>query len=219
MKNELVIVLDRSGSMQAIREDMQGALDRILKETAKDDAADGQETCLTLTRFDTEIEQVCLRRPVAEAGGVQLQPRGATALYDAIGHTILACDEAFAADPPDKVMFMVITDGLENSSCEFSASRIKSLVEEREQKWNWAFTFIGADRNAVCEGELLGFRRDAAVRYRASREGVGNFDKALLPHMKRMRKDRAAKFSYTDEHRRMMQGEDESTTPEPSSKN
>ncbi len=101
--------------------------------------------------------------------------RGSTALLDAIGKTInitigrvRSLKEDYQAS---KVIFVIITDGYENASCEYSYSTIKKMIDYQSEKYHWEFLFLGANIDAAAEGEKMGIRRDRSTNYTASREG------------------------------------------------
>jgi len=155
------VLLDRSGSMQAIKSDVDGGFDAFV---AAQRAVEG-ECRLTLNQFDTEYERVLTLVDVAEVPPLDLQPRGATALLDAIGRTVTDLQHDLDARPPDEqpeqVVVVILTDGHENSSVEWRPAAVKQLVESKQPAWQ--FVFIGADQDAVTEGEKLGVAADASL--------------------------------------------------------
>ena len=127
----LVLVVDRSGSMTSIKEDMEGGIKTLLLEQSE-----VAGTCLvTLAQFDGEYELVADATPIEQLGEYQLIPRGSTALLDAIGHTIGHVEGRLKGlapdDQPDHVLFAVITDGYENASREWTHPKVMKSVNPR----------------------------------------------------------------------------------------
>ena len=113
------------------------------------------EALLTLVQFDTEYEFLHKGVPMVDVPKYELVPRGATALLDAVGRAINETGERLSkmneADRPGLVVFVVMTDGLENSSQEFSKPRIKEMIQHQQETFGWQFTFLGADQDAFAE--------------------------------------------------------------------
>lgn len=132
IRTEIVVVLDRSGSMACIANDTTGGFNAFVKEQRE---APG-EAFLTLAQFDNQYDIVHKQVPIEEVPDLSFHPRGGTALLDAIGRTINETKTRLASQRPgaDAVVFVVITDGEENSSREFKKDQIKSMIEERENQ-------------------------------------------------------------------------------------
>jgi uncharacterized protein YegL len=196
----LVLLVDRSGSMESIRTDMEGGIKTLLKEQSAEAG-----TCLvTIAQFDTEYDLLFNAVPVDELGDYRLVPRGATALLDAIGKTIGDVKERLASLPAKKqpdVVFAVVTDGLENSSMEWTRDQVLSAVKDRVDA-GWAFTFLGADQDAIQEGERLGLEAAGSLTYGKSRTGAAGAMRSLSRSMSRKRLGLTDKIEYTDEERR-----------------
>ena len=170
------VVLDRSGSMGSIRHDTIGGFNTFLK-TQKESPG---EATLSLTQFDTEYLLVHSFVPIQEVPELNERtfvPRGATALYDAIGLAIVGCGEKLAAlseeERPEKVILVILTDGEENSSREYSHSRIQGMIKEQSDKYNWEFVFLGANIDAKKVGDSLGVKLGNTMTYAANSKGVG----------------------------------------------
>jgi len=160
----IATVVDRSGSMFAIAEDMRGALDSYFFEQAK---VPGK--CLVdYVQFDNKPELVFEDKFITEAEAV-LAPRGSTALLDAIGFTVTRLGEKLAKlsedQRPSLVQVVVVTDGHENASRDWTASAIKDLIKEQEDKYSWDFVFLGANMDAVAVGESFGFNSGKSMTY------------------------------------------------------
>jgi Mg-chelatase subunit ChlD len=199
----LVLVVDRSGSMEAIRQDMEGGIEHLIKEQAT-----GPGDCVvTLAQFDTEYELVFEAVPAAEVTGYRLVPRGSTALLDAIGRTIGEVrswlDKLPAERQPDQVVFAVVTDGLENSSREWTRDKVMAAVEERSDA-GWQFSFLGANQDAIKEGTDLGVDAARAMTYSPAR--VTAAMSSLSESVKRVKEGKDRFLSFTEEERRSSQG-------------
>lgn len=169
----LAILVDRSGSMSAIASAAEEALRSMLTEQI---ALPGKLT-VTLAQFDTEYEVVLDRvdgLDVSDALDWSLQPRGMTALHDAMGKLIFVTGAELANLPeeerPGKVIVVIVTDGLENSSREWSGPAVKELVERQTEKFAWQFLYIGANQDAVAVGSALGVTNN--MTYKGSKRGV-----------------------------------------------
>ena len=160
----LLFVVDRSGSMAPVAEDMIGGINTVFEEQAK---LDGK--CLVdYVQFDTHYDMVFEDTPVGEAEAV-LVPRGGTALLDAVGRASTDLGKKLRDLPevhrPGTVMVIVVTDGYENSSREWTAEAVKALIKKQEDKYNWQFTFLGANMDAVAVGTNFGFRAESSLTY------------------------------------------------------
>ena len=162
---DITLVVDRSGSMNAIREDAEGGVNAFIAQQADQPG----QALLTLVQFDTEYEFIHRGLPVEQAPAYQLAPRGATALLDAVGRAVNETGQRLAAMPepqrPGLVVFVVMTDGQENSSREFTKAQIRQMIERQERDYNWHFTFLGADQDAFDEARQLGIRATGAANF------------------------------------------------------
>ena len=170
----LFFLLDRSGSMQSIKTDTEGGFAAFIEEQR---SAVG-ECRVTLAQFDEHYEIVFADTPVADVGPLRLQPRGSTALLDAMGRMITEAGAALAALPEDErpgsVVVAIMTDGLENASREWTHRAVKALVEQQSTAYAWQFLYMGADQDAIEVGHALGVSGDHAVTY-----GRGNVDQVM----------------------------------------
>jgi uncharacterized protein YegL len=158
-------VLDRSGSMQSIKTDIEGGFDAFIADQR---SHPGQCT-VSLARFDNEYEVVFTAIDVHEVRPLDLQPRGATAMLDAIGRSVLALGQRLAALPeaerPGTVIVAIMTDGMENASREFTYAAVKELITGQEQTYNWQFLYMGADQDAIEVGASIGVRPERSLTY------------------------------------------------------
>ena len=168
----LYFLLDRSGSMQSIKSDIEGGFAAFVDEQRK---AAG-EARATLAQFDDVYELVYADRPIADVPPLDLQPRNMTALHDAMGRLITDAGQELAALPeaqrPGTVIVAIMTDGMENASKEWTGASIKALVSQQTNAWGWTFMYMGADQDAVEVGVSLGIARDHAVTYSRSKSAA-----------------------------------------------
>lgn len=172
---ELVFILDRSGSMSGLERDTIGGYNSMLE---KQQAEDG-ECVITTALFDNEYELLHDRidiRAVKPITSKEYRVGGSTALLDAVGATITKIDavqrntaEEYRAE---HVMFVIITDGEENSSREFSAKQVKRMIETHKSEFGWEFIFLGANIDAVETARSYGIGADRAVDYVADEAGT-----------------------------------------------
>lgn len=156
---ELVYVIDRSGSMCHLTGETVSGYNAFLADQKK---VDGQAH-LTTVLFDDKYELFCDHEDIQTAKEMTTQDcaaRGFTALTDAIGRTINSIGKRLANTPenerPAKVLFMIVTDGYENSSKEFTRSAIRAMIEHQQSVYSWEFLFVGAGIDAYAEASSFG---------------------------------------------------------------
>jgi uncharacterized protein YegL len=195
----LAFVVDRSGSMNGIHTDMNGAITKMLADQQ------GQPGyCLVdITTFDTVVEQPYTNVRPDDVKGEIIVPRGGTALLDAIGVTVVTLGERFAkmdeADRPSQVIIVVVTDGMENSSREYNRQQIKALVEEQTDRWGWTFIYLAANVDAFATGSNMGFAKGSTIAFAASGVGTQSVYDSTSNLVTRTRSGLGG--GYTDEER------------------
>jgi hypothetical protein len=163
---------------------------------------------VTLAQFDTHYEVVYSERFIADVPAMDLQPRGMTALYDAVGRLITDIGAELATRPdqdrPGTVVVVVLTDGHENSSVEWSREAVRAAIKRQETDYSWDFVFLGANMDAVETGRTLGFQADKSMTYDASESGVGNVFAATAAYVSRKNAAPAGAVvaGFSDEDRR-----------------
>lgn len=172
---ELVFILDKSGSMGGLEADTIGGYNSMLE---KQKSVDG-ECHITTVLFDNNYELLHDRINIKAVSSItdnEYAVGGSTALLDAIGRTIHKIGNAqkHTADNyrAEKVMFIIITDGEENSSREYSADMVKAQIEGQKKNYGWEFIFLGANIDAVETAGRFGISADRAQNYHADGEGV-----------------------------------------------
>lgn len=212
----IAVLLDRSGSMSTIKSDMEGGFDAFI-QTQRENASPSNLIRVSLSQFDTKYETVYSNVPLVEVPPLELSPRGGTALMDGIGRMTNEIGEQLSAldedQRPAKVLIVVITDGRENSSIEFTRAAVSELIARQEREWNWTYVFLGANMDAVAEGTSIGFGSNLApgsahthsLTYSATRSGTrGAFNALSDATFDYLKADAAAApvaFAFTDEHR------------------
>jgi uncharacterized protein YegL len=169
---EIVCVIDRSGSMSEIREDAEGGFNEFVKEHTKGK----YRVNITLVQFDTQYDVVWESMPAKKAPKYKLHPRGATALLDAIGKTIRDTEKRFSKLPakkkPARVIFVIVTDGMENSSREFTRSQVFEMINHRRSGHDWNFMFLAANQDAIEEAGGICIPRHYAMNYANTGKGM-----------------------------------------------
>ena len=172
---EIIFLLDRSGSMAGLENDTIDGFNAFVEKQRQMDG----KTVVTTVLFDDKYE---ILWSGVNAAKIRLTNkeyfvRGSTALLDAVGKTILDVGWRLSGmreeDRPGKVIFVITTDGLENSSKEFTYSNVRMLIRHQQEKYNWEFIFLGANIDAVKEAKSMGMCEDNAYNFEASRDGVG----------------------------------------------
>jgi len=153
----ITLVVYRSGSMSATKNDAEGGIRTFVDEQKKVDG----DCSFLLYQFDTQVDKVFGPGNLQDFPNTyQLVPRGSTALLDAMGMAIVTTGEYLASlsedQRPAKVIFLTVTDGEENSSHEYTSNRIRELVTEQEIKFNWSFMFIGSSLMAIEQARQFG---------------------------------------------------------------
>lgn len=176
---EIVVIIDRSGSMFGLVNETIGGFNSFLNEQKKNTTG---KVKLSLIQFDDQYQ--------IDYDGVDINdvkdltnetyiPRGYTALLDAVGKTIVTVGERLATIPeeerPGQVIFLIITDGAENSSKEYKApGRVADMVKHQTDKYNWTFTFMGGGSAAFEQAKYIGICADNAYIYSANAKGTAN---------------------------------------------
>lgn len=159
------VILDKSGSMASKTADVIGGFNAYIEGLGQEDQVN---YLFSLTLFDTQIDYRHVATPLSEVKKLDsksYRPEGNTALNDAIGITVRKVE----ADQPqvDKVVTVIMTDGEENSSREWTHDAVKSLIEQKEKEGNWTFVFLGAGPDAWHQGRSYGVQSANVAQYNA----------------------------------------------------
>lgn len=161
-------ILDMSGSMSGLEKDTIGGYNSFIKKLK------GEKIRVTLTCFDTVNEIPYSDLPIKEVPELDekvYSPRGGTALVDAVCQTIN--QNKGKVKKGDKALVLIITDGEENSSREYSTVQMKKLISGLEEKGNWTFTYLGANQDAFAVAQRFGMRKGNVSVYQATERGTG----------------------------------------------
>lgn len=168
MKTEIIVVADESGSMHSLKDDANGAFSNFLAEQRDVPG----EAKVTLVKFNSVVTTAYQAIDVKSAASLDLKPTGNTALFDAIGHTMNAQRDRIAREAwADLVIFVVATDGQENSSQEFTLPGIKSMIQMAEAS-GWKFIWLMSNQDAMEQARNLGSQSVHTMSHAASGQGT-----------------------------------------------
>ncbi len=172
---EIVFILDRSGSMSGLESDTIGGYNSLISKQKREEG----EVYISTVLFDDKCEVLHDRvsldqiKPMTDN---EYYVRGCTALLDAVGGAIHHIKNvhkyAREEDRPEKTLFIITTDGQENSSRKYSYKKVKSMVEKQKEKYGWEFLFLGANIDAVAEANRFGINADRATNYHCDSKGT-----------------------------------------------
>ena len=172
---ELVFILDRSGSMYGLEQDTIGGFNSMLAKQKTDTG----EAYVTTVLFDNRIRVLHDRLPLREVAPMtdaDYTVGGSTALLDAVGKSIKHIARIHKYTHPDhrptKTLFVIITDGMENASREYTYDKVKQLITHEQEKYGWEFLFLGANIDAAREAARFGIHADRAANYHADSRGT-----------------------------------------------
>ena len=172
---EIVFILDRSGSMRGLEADTIGGYNSMIDKQKGEDG----EALISTVLFDGQTEVLHDRIPLDKIEPItdkEYYVRGSTALLDAIGGAIHHIGNihkyARSEDVPEKTLFIITTDGMENSSRQYSYDKVKKMIEKQKEKYHWEFIFLGANIDAVGVADRFGVDRQHAVRYECDSVGT-----------------------------------------------
>ena len=172
---ELVFILDRSGSMAGLEADTIGGFNAMTQKQRKEPG----EALVSTVLFDNETQVIHDRVPLEKVPALtqkEYYVRGCTALLDAVGGAIHHIGNvhkyAREEDRPEKTLFVITTDGMENASRRYTYDKVKAMIEHQREKYGWEFLFLGANIDAAREAAWFGIRADRAANYHADHIGT-----------------------------------------------
>ncbi|MBO6054953.1 MAG: VWA domain-containing protein [Oscillospiraceae bacterium] len=190
---ELVFILDRSGSMSGLESDTIGGFNAMIEKQKKEPG----EALVSTVLFDDRSEVLHDRIPLQDVPKMTDRDyfvRGCTALIDAIGGAVHHISNihkyAREEDIPERTVFVITTDGMENASRRYSSRDVKKMIEQKQEA-GWEFLFVGANIDAVETAGHIGIRKDRAVNYMADKTGTGILYDAVGSAVRKMRSGEA----------------------------
>ena len=173
---ELVFILDRSGSMAGLEEDTIGGFNAMIEKQKQEKG----EAYVSTVLFDNVSEVIHDRVDIQKISPMtrkEYYVRGCTALLDAVGGAIHHIGNvhkyAREEDRPEKTLFVITTDGMENASRRYSYAKVRQMIEHQKEKYGWEFLFLGANIDAAKEAARFGISEDRAANYHADHQGTG----------------------------------------------
>ncbi len=203
----ITVILDRSGSMEEIRDDTIGGFNAFL---ASQKAEPGEMT-LTLVQFDSQnpYEVIHKFKPIAEVRELNREmfvPRGSTPLLDAMGMGMNDLEMRLAqmpeADRPERVVMVIVTDGEENASREFRKDQIEKMIRHHQDADVWQFIFLSADLKAIMDAHDYGVAHDSTMAFNKTSRGNAQMWASTSAQVSDFRQKRTNRVAFTDEDRR-----------------
>lgn len=200
---DITVIADRSGSMSSCKDEAENGLNQFVEDQKKQHGT----ALFSLMQFDTEYEFVHKAVPIESVPRYTLMPRGMTALLDAVGRAVNETGDRLnkmaEADKPGLVVFLIVTDGQENSSHEFKKAQIKEMIERQQKDYQWQFTFLGANQDAFAEAGSMGIAAASVANFVGA--AAASAYRGASNNVKRMRQASAGgqsvKNFYTDDER------------------
>ena len=188
---EIVFILDRSGSMVGLEQDTIGGYNALIEKQKTEEG----EAYISTVLFDTFTEVLHDRVRIDKIKPMtrdEYRVMGCTALLDALGGAIHHIGNvhkyAREEDKPEKTLFIITTDGMENSSRRYTYEKVRKMVEHQKEKYGWEFLFLGANIDAIAEAGRFGIAPERAVKYECDKMGMALSYGVLSNTISRVRK-------------------------------
>ena len=199
--SDITVVLDRSGSMSCLTGEVIGAFNTFVDDQKQ---VEGEAT-FSLIQFDDHYEvnyNAIDIQDVPLLDETTYVPRGMTALYDAVGKAIISTGKRLSkmdeSERPDKIIFLIQTDGAENASKKHSLNDVKSMIKEQQEKYFWEFVFLGSNIDAVGVATDIGIKRSKAMKYANNPQGTKDAFCSLSSNLASYRRGDKKDMSYED---------------------
>ncbi|MCD4827468.1 MAG: VWA domain-containing protein [Acholeplasmataceae bacterium] len=199
---EMVFILDRSGSMSGLELDTIGGFNSMI---SKQKEVSGEAIVSTIL-FDHEFKVLHDRKSIKDIGLMTRKEyfvKGSTALLDAIGKSIVKTVNTYrtliSSEKPEKIIFIITTDGMENASCEFNSQKIKQMIEYQKEKYNWEFLFLGANIDAVGTARHYGINEDRVANYHSDKMGTEINYRVMAEAISEFRTNKSIQSNWKDE--------------------
>ena len=190
---ELVFILDRSGSMAGLEKDTIGGFNAMI-EKQKAEAGDAYISTVLFDNYSEVIHDRVALGDVPKLTEKEYYVRGCTALLDAVGGAIHHISNvhkyAREEDRPEKTLFVITTDGMENASRRYSYGKVKDMITRQKETYGWEFLFLGANIDAAGEAARFGIDADRAADYHADTQGTAVIYEAMSDVVYSMRASR-----------------------------
>lgn len=197
---DITVVIDRSGSMQNIANDTRGGFNRFVADQKR---VPGEAT-ITVDIFDHEFETIVDAKPIAKCPDLNEKnyvPRGYTALLDAVGRAINSTGIRLAkmdeSQRPEKVVFVIITDGLENCSKEFTKAKVRDMIKLQQDTYKWEFVFLGANQDAFSEAADYGMKSGSGMTFAANSVGTQSLYSSVSANLTGLRTKTKRDMTFT----------------------
>jgi hypothetical protein len=203
----ITVILDRTGSMESIRDDTIGGFNAFLKKQKEESGT----ATLTLVQFDSQDSYEVIHRfkPIGDIPELNREtyiPRASTPLLDALGRGINDLEKSLSElkeeDRPAKVVFVVVTDGQENSSQEFRKDQIEKMIKEKTEKGSWQFVFLSADLAAIGDAKSVGIHANAVLLFEKNGKGSASAWASLSNETSAFRASRKKKIGFGQDDRK-----------------
>jgi uncharacterized protein YegL len=196
------LVIDRSGSMDIIKSDAQGAINSFIEDQRNEPG----RCLLRLTDFDNEIRLIYPLGDIADAPAYELEPRAMTALYDAIGVSMVEfgreLEKMDEDDRPAHVIFVVVTDGQENCSREYRDPKVlRKMILRQTDQYGWNFVYLAANQDAVLKARDFGILEDSALTYSHTGAGAQSAMSSASYYASSVRSGYVGQFTNEDRER------------------
>lgn len=173
---EIIFILDRSGSMSDMTQETIGGFNSLIEKHKKEKNGDIYITTVLFDNYYEILHEHVAIDDIAPLTDKDYFARGSTALMDAVGKTIDSVGERLSAtkeeDRPSNIILVITTDGYENCSRIYSKSKVKKLIKQQKEKYNWKFLFLGADIDAAEEADAMGIGRECSIKTSRNTEGI-----------------------------------------------
>lgn len=199
---ELVFILDRSGSMAGLEKETIAGFNRLIQQQKEVQGESLVSTVLFDDRFEVLHNRVSIQK-IEHMTSKDYYVRGSTALLDAIGRSILKIRNVHKAleeeNKPEKTLFFITTDGMENASVEFNYERVNEYIQLQKEKYGWEFIFIGANIDAIGTAKKFGIDADRAVNYRADKRGTNLNYKVMNETITELRVNKSIRADWKED--------------------
>lgn len=203
-RTELTLLIDKSGSMSSIKAGMEKTLNDFIAEQKKLPG----ECNVTLVEFDDKYDVIYQSKPLKDVKDIEINPRGGTALLDALGKTINTLEERLRngtdEDTPDTIVLVCVSDGEENSSKEYAGPAIKKLIKDKTNIQGWKFVYFGTNQDAIATAAQYGFSKGSSMSFASSSAGLVGASATMSRAVTSYRS--ATNYSFSDEDRAVAMG-------------